>query len=236
MGMTFGIKIASYNIRKGIGSDRVRRPDRIIDVLNEIDADIVALQEADRRFGARQSALPPELLREHSDYVPVPIDTRPGSIGWHGNAFLVKPHVEVLTHTLIDLPTLEPRGAILTEVRTRGIRLRLVGMHLDLSGLWRQRQALAIVHALEKRRLLPTVLMGDLNEWRKRGGCLNTFARHYHFAPTGPSFHARRPVGHLDRIMADPSLSFADAGVHHSHRARTASDHLPIWAIITPER
>ena len=53
------LKVASYNIHKGIGLDRLRRPDRIVDVLCELDADIIALQEADRRFGARASAIPP---------------------------------------------------------------------------------------------------------------------------------------------------------------------------------
>ena len=47
------LKIASYNIHKGVGLDRKRDPDRILSVLAEIDADIVALQECDRRFGRR---------------------------------------------------------------------------------------------------------------------------------------------------------------------------------------
>jgi endonuclease/exonuclease/phosphatase family metal-dependent hydrolase len=47
------LKVASYNIRKAIGLDRKRDPDRIISVLREVDADIIALQEADRRVGAR---------------------------------------------------------------------------------------------------------------------------------------------------------------------------------------
>jgi len=51
------VLVASYNMRKAIGSDRRRRPDRILDVLNEIDADVIALQEADRRFGERSSAV-----------------------------------------------------------------------------------------------------------------------------------------------------------------------------------
>jgi len=51
------IKVASYNIRKAIGTDRRRSPDRIIEVLNEVGADLVALQEADRRFGKRTAVL-----------------------------------------------------------------------------------------------------------------------------------------------------------------------------------
>jgi endonuclease/exonuclease/phosphatase family metal-dependent hydrolase len=226
------IKVASYNIHKGIGLDRLRRPERIIDVLNELDADIIALQEADRRFGTRASALPPELILNQSLYVPVELNRRDHSIGWHGNAILVRHGVEILTHAHIELPTLEPRGAVVAEVRIDNLRVRIVGMHLDLSGLWRRRQARAIINALETRRPLPTILMGDLNEWTLHGGCLRDFAHHFRIAATPPSFHTRRPVARLDRIMADRSLHIASCGVHHSLKARRASDHLPIWAQI----
>ncbi|WP_332459773.1 endonuclease/exonuclease/phosphatase family protein [Croceicoccus marinus] len=78
------LKIASYNIHKGVGLDRKCDPDRILSVLAELDADVVALQECDRRFGQRQSVLPRARI-EDSRYRPVAIDTRPGSLGWHGN-------------------------------------------------------------------------------------------------------------------------------------------------------
>jgi endonuclease/exonuclease/phosphatase family metal-dependent hydrolase len=226
------IKVASYNIHKGVGIDRLRRPERIIDVLNELDADIIALQEADRRFGTRASALPPELILAQSDFVPVELNRRDHSIGWHGNAILVRNTAEILTHTHIELPTLEPRGAVVAEIRINDIRVRIVGMHLDLSGLWRRRQARAIITALEARRPLPTILMGDLNEWTLHGGCLRDFAHHFRIAPTPPSFHTRQPIARLDRIMVDKSLHIASCGVHHSLKARRASDHLPIWAQI----
>jgi endonuclease/exonuclease/phosphatase family metal-dependent hydrolase len=225
------IKVASYNIHKGVGTDRLRRPDRIMDVIDELEADIVALQEADRRFGERASALPPELLTQHG-WQSVEINRRDHSIGWHGNAILVRRDAEILTHAHIELPTLEPRGAVVAEVRVNGIRVRVVAMHLDLSGLWRRRQARAIIHALEQRRPLPTIMMGDLNEWTLHGGCLREFAHQFRIAPTPPSFHSRRPVARLDRIMTDKSLHITSCGVHHSVKARRASDHLPIWARI----
>ena len=43
------ITVASYNMRKAIGLDRRRDPQRVLDVLHQIDADVVALQEADKR-------------------------------------------------------------------------------------------------------------------------------------------------------------------------------------------
>jgi len=230
------VLIASYNIRKAIASDRRRRPERILDILGELDADVVVLQEADRRFGARQSALPFHMLAEHSDYRPVPYEMRHGSIGWHGNAVLVGPRVEIVRHQPLHLPTLEPRGAVLADLSIAGASLRVVGMHLDLSGLWRRRQARAILTDLaEQPTPLPTLLAGDLNEWSESGGCLRDFCRDHRPVPIGPSFHARRPVGRLDRMFVSAGIAVEACGVHRSYLARTASDHLPVWAKISIE-
>ncbi|MBN8845664.1 MAG: endonuclease/exonuclease/phosphatase family protein [Sphingomonadales bacterium] len=227
------IKVASYNMRKGIGLDRRRDPGRVLSVLGELDADIVALQEADRRFGTRASAIPPHMLEEHSDYVPVTLTDRPHSIGWHGNALLVRKGIEVEESHALHLPTLEPRGAVAATLRIGDARLRVVGMHLDISGLRRRQQARAILNHVAEGEELPTILMGDCNEWRNRGGCLNDFGAQHRLVDTGHSFHSRRPVARLDRIFASPDLEPIEAGVHQSALAARASDHLPIWARFT---
>ncbi|CAM3154845.1 Endonuclease [Sphingomonas antarctica] len=229
------IKVASYNMRKGVGTDRLRRPERILDVLNEIDADVIALQEADRRFGAKEAALPPELIARCTPYRHVPLSPRDGGIGWHGNAILVRRDIEITAHAHIDLPTIEPRGAVIADLEIAGAPFRVVGMHLDLSGLQRRRQARAIIDAVDTRDKMPVVLMGDLNEWTQTGGCLRDFAHSYRMAATGPSFHARRPMARLDRIMVGGGLKVTQAGVHHSLKTRHASDHLPIWAVVEPD-
>ncbi len=229
------LKVASYNMRKGIGTDRRRNPDRILDVLREIDADVIALQEADRRFGTRAGVLSQHLLDEHGDWQAVRLGMRAASMGWHGNALLVRKSAQILACEPIHLPALEPRGAVMADVRTASGTVRVVGMHLDLSGLWRRRQAAAIMaHVDSCAQRHPTVLMGDLNEWTAASGCLRDFARDYSFATTGPSFHARRPVGRLDRIMVSREWRVVDCGVHASATARKASDHLPIWAKLAP--
>ncbi len=228
------IKVASYNMRKGIGTDRRRSPERVLEVLREIDADVIALQEADRRFGTRAAVLSPHLLDEHSDWKMVPLALRAMSSGWHGNAILVRKSAEIGQCEPLHLPALEPRGAAMCTVKLARTTLRVVGMHLDLSGLWRRRQANAIMARIDGcDEQHPTVLMGDLNEWRTtQQGCLRDFARDYDTAPTGPSFHARRPVARLDRIMTSRDLTIVDSGVHLSAAARKASDHLPIWAVL----
>ncbi len=248
------ITVASYNMRKAIGTDRRRDPQRVLDVIHEIDADVVALQEADKRFGGRASAVPHELIDEHGLYKPVQFGLRhrrtleriPGglgdkaekmiklrtrNIGWHGNALLVKRHIGVIDVSAIDLPTLEPRGAVMAELLIGDRPLRVIGMHLDLSGLWRRRQMRAILHAIAARvQKMPTVLMGDTNDWRDANGCLREIGSNYQVAPTGPSFHSRRPVACLDRIIVHTDLKIEAAGVHSSATAKRASDHLPVWA------
>src|ERR671912_401209 len=195
--MSATITVASYNMRKAIGTDRRRRPDRVLQVLQEIDADVVALQEADKRVGGRGAAVPHE----------------------------------VMDVAALDLPTLEPRGAVMAELLIADKPLRVIGMHLDLSGLWRRRQMRAILHAIAARvQKMPTVLMGDTNDWRDVNGCLKEIGSNYQVAPTGPSFHSRRPIACLDRIIVHTDLKIEAAGVHMSAASKRASDHLPVWA------
>lgn len=227
------LKVASYNMRKAIGTDRRRSPERVMQVLREVDADVIALQEADRRFGARTAVLTSHLLEEHGDWRPAAVGLRAASMGWHGNAILVRKSAQIVDCEPLHLPALEPRGAVMADVAIGGAVMRVVGMHLDLSGLWRRRQAHAILaHVGSSARHYPTVMMGDLNEWTRAAGCLRDFGRDFAFAGTGPSFHARRPIARLDRIMVSREWRIVDCGVHASPAARVASDHLPIWAEI----
>lgn len=225
------IKVVSYNIHKAFGTDRKRNPLRILNVLEEVDADIVVLQEADRRFGKRESALPSFLIEQHTNYRAVPLDVQRDSMGWHGNAILVREGITVRHHDIIHIPYLEPRGVVSATLGIGTQELSVFGMHLDLSGLWRARQARAIAElAYCHQQLRPTLLAGDLNEWRANSGCHKEFSRHFSILDCGRSFHSLRPLGKLDRIMHCERVRAVDWGVHHSALAQKASDHLPVWA------
>lgn len=220
----------SYNIQKGIGADLQRRPERTLAVLRELGADIMVLQEADRRFGARQSALSLAQIHAHG-WRPVLFDTRAESIGWHGNAVLVSDRVTITGHAILPIPALEPRGAVLADLAIDGAPLRVVGMHLDLSGFRRRHQAQAILAHLVRHPGDPPVLaMGDMNEWRASAPTISAFAKVLEAVPTGPSFHARLPMAALDRIFVSRGIGVLGSGVHHSAQASAASDHLPVWA------
>ena len=228
------LKVASYNIRKAVGLDWRRRPARVLDVLNEIGADVVALQEVDRRFGSRTSALDPEMIEKHTDYQALRFSHRPQSLGYHGNVILARKSIRVAGARPMALPHLEPRGAAVADLDCGGKLVRVVGMHLGLTRKWRQLQTETIVtelRALEAN--MPTILMGDLNEPELKSGVLRAFEQRHTIAECGPSFHASMPVFSLDRIIVTEDIAIAETGVHRSALAREASDHLPIWANVT---
>ena len=228
------LTVASYNIHKAVGLDRRRDPERILAVLHELDADVIALQEADRRFGDRHSVLPRALIEEHH-WQAVALNQRPDSIGWHGNALLVRRGIEVAEAAIVPLPTLEPRGAVRVDLVKDGRRVRAVGMHLDLSGLRRRQQVRTILaHLAQCDGPVPSVLMGDFNEWSRAAGCLHEFHHdHWRVLAPGRSFPSRRPVAMLDRIVASAEWECGACGVHHSALAARASDHLPVVAHLT---
>lgn len=231
--MSHAIKVATYNIRKAVGLDQRRDPARIISVLNEIDADIITLQEVDRRFGARVSALPLAMLEAETPWTPVPLHFRPAAIGWHGNAILVRKGIEVRRAEPIEMPTLEPRGAVMAELSVAGHALRVIGVHLDLSGLWRRKQIRALLAAIDASpRIMPTVMMGDFNQWSDSGALSELAFHHHRLVQTPKSFHTARPVARLDRIIVSHEIRVTGADCHISPLAKQASDHLPIWAAI----
>lgn len=225
------LAVASYNVHKCIGADRRFDPVRTARVIAELDADIVALQEADRRFGDRAGLLDLGALREASGLVPVPFDRAGAAHGWHGNLLLTR-NAWVERVRPLRLPGLEPRGALVVDLVHRDRPLRVIATHLGLLRASRLLQSQALVDALgvgDDGR--STLLMGDLNEWRTAGRTsLAPFAgRKVAVAPV-PSFPARFPVLPLDRIMASPCAQILHVGRHDSTLARVASDHLPVKA------
>ena len=216
------MRIASYNIRKAVGLDWRRDPHRIIDVLGELDADVIALQEADRRTGTRAGVLPLDRVATELGYVMTDVSLRPNSHGWHGNAILVRNRFSDHVSGRIALPTLEPRGAVF--VRLEKPDLEVVGVHLGLTPGMRHKQMLALQQLLKDRKH-PVLLAGDFNEWKPGRMPFDAPAK---VVSPGFSFHASRPKVALDRFVLGPGLRTVSAQVHTSALAKRASDHLPI--------
>lgn len=230
------LRVASYNVHKCVGTDGKFDPGRVAAVIAELGADLVALQEVDRRFGRRTGLLDVRALERATGLLPLPVSDLPDGLGWHGNALLVRPGTAWRLRRL-DLPGAEPRGAILAELVLPGADspLRVVAAHFGLLRRCRARQAEAILDAVAQGARIPTLLLGDLNEWRLDGARSALRALEPLFGPVTrgqPSFPSRRPLFALDRILGCPRTRVRSVETHDSPLARIASDHLPIKAVV----
>ncbi len=221
------VRIASYNIQKCVGMDMLRNPTRTMVAIRALRADIVVLQEADKRLAPRPSALPPELARARG-LEPVDFGPPQGSLGWHGNAMLIASTVTLRETACLDLPGIEPRGAIRADLDTPLGAIRVVGVHLGLLRRSRLAQLTEIHTHLQKLTPLPTVIAGDFNEWGAMGK-LSPALPGYDFVHTGQTYPAARPTGSLDSFALTAEFNAVDSRVLKRVPARTASDHLPVW-------
>ena len=198
-------------------------------VLAAARADVIVLQEVDHRLGPRPAALPHALAEQASGLRLLPFALSPVSLGWHGQAILIRPDFDLLALKRIALPGLEPRGAVLAEMTTEMGLLRVVGVHLALISRYRKMQLAAIAAALSHRPAMPTLVIGDFNEWSSRGGA-DALGPSFRLHAPGASFPAARPMARLDRIAVGHGLHLKDAGLIDGRTERIASDHLPLWA------
>lgn len=227
------LRIASYNVHKCVGTDQRLDPARTAAVIGALDADIVALQETHERFGARAPRLDFERLASEHGLRPVRLGGGAEGWGWHGNSLLIR-RGKVSTVTAIDLPGMEPRGALVVDLEIEASPLRVVAAHLGLLKHSRRQQAAAILAAIAQGSPCPTVLLGDLNEWR-----LGSRSSLRPLAPVFrtvdhclPSFPSRFPVLPLDRILGSEPGLVRRVQVHDTPLSRVASDHLPVSAMV----
>lgn len=227
------MKVASYNIHKCRGTDGRVRPDRIVEVLAEIRPEIVALQEVDHRFGKRMGLLDVEAVKRETGLIMLAQSDAPDGHGWHGNALLVAREPKSYRRLRIQLPGVEPRGAIVAEVDFGDGPFRIIAAHFGLLRRSRISQANALLATFSRLHPMPTILLGDLNEWRRRRrSSLSVFEPIFGEHKLVASFPSRRPIFPLDRILGWPHGLISELAVHNTPLARKASDHLPLVAQI----
>jgi len=228
---TTTLRVATWNIHGGIGTDGRYAPQRIVDVLHEIDADLVALQEvASRRAHERFLS---DIQRATGYHIADgPLYQRSGSD--FGNAILSRIPFTNVGHIDLAVAAYEPRGAIDVSIDVGSQRaLRALGTHLGLRPGERREQVRRLIAAVERESPHPTLLMGDLNEWYLWGRPLRWLHSHFQEVPAAPrTFPAKRPMFALDRIWASPAGCLRRLAPHRSALTRIASDHLPLVAQI----
>jgi endonuclease/exonuclease/phosphatase family metal-dependent hydrolase len=225
------LRVATYNVHGCVGMDGRYDPERVAEVLRELDPDIIGLQEVDNHQPLRLGLHQLEFLRRATGLMAVPGLNISSKRGEYGNALLTRLRVADVRRLDLSVPGHEPRGAIDVDLIGPEGRLRVIVTHLGLRPSERRQQIAGILEALSPgpEPWPPTLLLGDINEWMPSGGVrvralTGRFAADY----CGRSFPAPCPVLFLDRIFAHPRPERARLSVHRSRLARWASDHLPL--------
>src|SRR5580704_15192771 len=230
------MRILSYNIHKGIGSrDRRYRFGRILAVIEAENPDIVCLQEVDRNVRRSRYHDQPQLLADYfgsaqRDYQ---INVRLKE-GGYGNLILSRWPLQSHHHVSLRLELRKPRGAQLVVVETPEGLLHLVHWHLGLVERERRWQVAHLLsHSLFRAsEHLPTIIIGDSNDWRNRLAA-NAFEPHGFRHVTAPvsrfrTFPAYLAMGSLDKAFIRGTVQVKHAKVVRSRLAKNASDHLPL--------
>jgi endonuclease/exonuclease/phosphatase family metal-dependent hydrolase len=222
------IRVATYNVHQWVGLDGRCDVPRVVDVIRELDADIVGLQEAvypheqDGEHGldyiARRTEteliLGPTLMRKNAHF---------------GNILLSRLPVKRVRRVDLKVAGREPRGALDVDMASGDRTIRVVVAHLGLDGRERQYQVEKLLE-LVNGSTYPVILMGDFNVWFPRSRLLGRIKGRFGAPPAPRTFPSLLPVFRLDRIWALPTGSLSNMQTHVTRVSRMASDHLPVTA------
>jgi endonuclease/exonuclease/phosphatase family metal-dependent hydrolase len=228
------LTVASYNVHRCVGRDGKHDPGRVAKVIEELQADVVALQEVDYRYHIRRGVDQLRFLAEATGLESVwgPVLYGPRS-GQYGNGLLTRHEVLAVRGIDLSVPRHQRRGALDVDLDVHGTRVRIIAAHLGLGLNERQDQVRRLLQALHDHDGGPLVLLGDFNEWRPPSRPLRRLHRHFGRTPGVRSFPSNFPLFALDRIWVQPRAALVALEVHNSHWARRASDHLPVRGVIT---
>ena len=233
------IRVATYNIHKCVGIDRRYSPERIADVLREIDADVIALQEvvchSDRGRREHQA----EFLAEQLSMDFCFGENRKHYGGDYGNVILSRFPIASFQNYDISVIQREPRGCLRASIQPpEADEFHFMNVHLGTSFFERRRQVrkLLVEHVLDDPKIAGRrIIAGDFNEWVSG---LATRLFKMKFQSIDPKLHLGTmrtfpgivPLVHLDHVYFDEVFVLKRALLHRSRKARIASDHLPIVA------
>jgi len=226
------LRVASYNIHQCVGGDGRRDPGRVADVLRELGADVIGLQEVDARPGLAHDSVQMEFLAHALGLQAVGGPTIRRHDGHYGNALLTGLPVRAVRHLDLTVYRREPRAAIDAELDVGGVGVRVIVTHL---GLWpgeRRAQVRRLIEAVGEAPSERTILCGDINEWFTVGRPLRWLHGRLGRSPALATFPAGFPLLALDRIWVRPRQAVVGVAVHDTPAARLASDHLPVAAEI----
>jgi endonuclease/exonuclease/phosphatase family metal-dependent hydrolase len=223
------LRVATYNVHRwaGVRGGKKYEPARALAVIEELEADVLALQEVLRPFDDRDPLRDASrMLGFHLAFVVTRIHKR----GALGNAILSRWPFANAEAIDLSFNRLERRAALAVRLTDADgdPALSIASTHLAIVDRTRTRQVEALLdhpHFNDG----PSVLLGDMNAWRKNPASrsLQEFAERHHNRNWPASYPSPRPVLALDRAYAR-GAHIADLHAHESAASRQASDHLPV--------
>ena len=234
------LRVATYNIHKCRGVDGKTAPARIIEVIGELEADILCLQEVVNAPGARQIYNQAhEISRAFPEYEWAFGANRPLRGGTYGNMTLSLLPLRCWRNHDLSREGREERGVLQTDIALdEGQVLHVFNVHLGTGHMERRFQARLLMSeaVLGQSELSgPRLVLGDFNEWtrglttRLLRNSFQTF-RPEHGLRYPRTYPGILPLLSLDHCYYELPLELEATRLWRSPRALLASDHLPLVA------
>jgi endonuclease/exonuclease/phosphatase family metal-dependent hydrolase len=249
--MNPAIKIASYNIHKGLSFfNRRMVVHELRERLSNIQADIVFLQEVQGAHEHKSSRFAGWPEQPQHEFIAGGVWTEFAygrnavyDHGHHGNAILSRYPMLRWDNVDISAHAFESRGLLHCELAAPGFDepLHAICLHLALNEAGRRKQLRRVsehVHDLVPRGA-PLILAGDFNDWRQRAPdylCRDLGLTEVFESAQGRlalSYPAAMPLFALDRIYVR-GFEVAGAKVLHGSVWRKLSDHAALTARLRP--
>lgn len=238
--ITDRLRVATYNIHKCRGLDQKTSPERIVEVIRELAADVICLQEVvNAPEGPTIFDQAHEIARALSEYAWSFGSNRPLRGGTYGNMTLTRLPIKEWRNHDLTRSRREERGVLQTDLEMEnGKTLHIFNVHLGTGFFERRYQATLLMGTgvLGHPDLSgPRLVLGDFNEWT-RGLTTKLLQTDFHtfrpkhgwrFPRTYPGF---LPLLTLDHCYYEPPMELAATKLWRSRRALVASDHLPLVA------
>ena len=222
------MRVMTYNIRGGWGSDGRRSTGRIAEVVREHAPDIVCFQEVHQRLPqSRFVDQPAKLERELEMTFVFQANLRLG-LGHYGIAVASRYPVRSVQNHL--LPSVrEQRGVLQVMLDTPLGLLTVFCTHWGLNSQERKRQAARLAE-LVTNATGPVIVCGDFNEGPDALGIrlllAQTGLRDADAARNRLTYPADTPEARIDYVFFSPQLTLTDV----FPALTLASDHLPLVA------
>lgn len=219
------VRVASYNIHGCVGLDSRCEPGRIADIVAQLEAPIVGLQEARFHHSARELCQL-EYLAKKTGMRAIAGATRTDGHSKFGNILLTR--YPVISTQLLDLSfgRREPRCAIQAVLQVHDQLLKVIVTHLGLRSPERCTQMRKLVQLISGDAM-PVVIMGDFNEWLPLTRSNRWIHQQFGKTRNPRTFPSYCPLFPLDRICSLNARLMESRAVD-TRTTRIASDHLPI--------